>query len=58
MRASHALIVDDSKTIRTILSSQLEQLGFDLLREHFRIGEEEVSEQSRGPLVDLARQKE
>ena len=51
MRALHALIVDDSSTIRTILSSQLEQLGFETVGA--ASGEEALSVLRQGYLPEL-----
>jgi two-component system chemotaxis response regulator CheY len=51
MRDSHALIVDDSSTIRTILASQLEQLGFETVG--VGTGEEALSVLRQGYLPAL-----
>lgn len=51
MKDSHALIVDDSSTIRTILSSQLEQLGFECVGAGS--GEEALSVLRQGYLPSL-----
>jgi two-component system chemotaxis response regulator CheY len=51
MRATHALIVDDSSTIRTILTSQLESLGFECVGA--ATGEEALSVLRQGYLPTL-----